>query len=166
MPGQSNMDTGLAHRLDRIAVAADCLAQLVTVGDRHRVKRVVCDEDTRLIRGHRSKAILQDRNLIAIDPPVLDRQRTGGVDAKDRNLAVLEPRKQVVGDVLLVAVQWRGETAKHVVQGHVMIAGHCQCLEAGRTQFVQVSGCLLKLVHPRTLREVAADDDKVWPPLL
>ena len=116
----------------------------------------------RVFSGDTARETLLDQpHLGAVDPPVLDRQRSGGVDPEHGDLLVLEPGAEIVGNIGLVSVQRRGEAANDIVERNVVIARNGQDLVPGRAQAVEPGRGLPELVDPRALGEIAADDDQI-----
>ena len=161
MTGERDMNSGLAHRLDRILVPTDRFGQLAALADRHREQGMVSDEDPGLVLGHVGEARPDQRHLLLVDPAVLDRQRARRVDSEHGEPVILEPRAQIGRDIPLVARQGPGEAAEKIVERDIVIARHGDDLEPVRAEPVEPGRGEPELGDPRALSEIAADDEKV-----
>src|SRR4051794_11701342 len=134
MAGERDVDPGAAYRPSGILVAADRLAQLAALADRHRVERVMGDEDSRLALRHSGEAPLDQRHLIAVDAAALEGQRARRVDAEHGDMIALEPGAEVARDVALVAPERCAEATRQIVEGNVVVAGHGEDAMPGGAQ--------------------------------
>ena len=64
-------------------------------------------------------------------------------------------------DIAAIARERRQEAPKHIVERHVMIAGHAEHFMARLAQPLEELARLLELLGSGALGEVAADDDEV-----
>ncbi len=132
MAREGDVDAGFCRRFDCVIMAADGFAQLPALADGHGEQGVVGYEDACFFGCNRGEALFDHLHLVMIDAPVLDRQRTGRVDAQDRDLFILIPGAKLIADIAFVAFQGGGETADHVIERHVMVARNDEQAHARR----------------------------------
>jgi len=140
-------------------VAADRPAR--DFADFQRKQRMVSDQNTHRLARCARKGLADEFDLIGVDAAVLEGQRARGVDAEHRNSRQLDEWAQGLVDEAAVARERRQEAAEHVIQRHVVIAGHSDHIVAALAQAVEELASLAELLGPGALGEVAADDDKV-----
>jgi hypothetical protein len=100
-------------------------------------------------------------NERAVLMPILEGERARGVDAEHRDAGQFDERAQGVVDEPAVAGERGEETAEHVVKRHIVIARNPEHVVAALAQSVEKFAGVAKLLGPRTLGEVTADDDEV-----
>jgi hypothetical protein len=124
------MYASLCNSLDGVAMPPDGLTQFTALANRHREERMMRYENSGFGRCHCRKAFPNHRDLVMIDPPVLDRQRSRGVDPEHCDVVIFEPRAEVIVDISFIPVERRSKTCEHVIQRHIMITGDLQNREA------------------------------------
>ena len=109
----------------------------------------------------RAKRIADEGDLVLVDPAVLERQRARSVDPEHGKSRQLDERAQVVVDEAAIAGERRQETAKHVVERNIVVAGNSEHFVTGMLKPLEELAGLAELLGPGALGEVAADDDEV-----
>ena len=92
MAGQRDVNARLRRRLHGIIMAADGFAQLPALADRHGEEGMMGDENARLVRRHGREFLAKHVHLLMVDPPILDGQRSRGVEAQYRDRLILVER--------------------------------------------------------------------------
>ena len=127
-----------------------------------QVERVMGHDDARDLIGQRAQALPHPRHLALVDPTSLEGQRSGRVDAGDRDLVVAEEGLEVVRDVAPVVRERVGKAERDVVQRDVVIAGDDDLRLRQRREEV---ARFPELSAPRPLGEVPRDEDDIGPDL-
>ena len=153
--GEQYVDAAAGEGRHRHARPSDQMPVVVTGG---QIEWMMRDNDLGDTFAQRREAAPHARQLVFADPPSLERQRARGVDAQYRNLIVGKERLQVASNVAPVFVERLQHSAEHIVQLHIMIAGHH---DLRRWQRVEKTTGLPKLLGTRTLRKVPRNANQV-----
>jgi aminoglycoside phosphotransferase (APT) family kinase protein len=164
VPGKKQVNAGIADRVER--QLAPSRRRSEPVADRKREKRVVGDENAGGIGVGTLEGLLDEVHLVVADPAARKGQRASGIDPQNRRSGDLVKWAERVVDVAHVAGQRRQEAPEHVVKRNVVIAGDGKHVMPGLAKLFEKSASLLELLGARPLREIAADDDDVWPGLV
>ncbi len=159
MPGKQHVDPGVADSIERKFAPADGAGH--RSADLEREQRMVRDQDLSRIGIGPIERVADEPHLVLIDSPVLEGERTGGVDSKHRRTRDFLQRAERVVDVARVAGQRRQEAAEDVVERDVVVAGNRQHLVPGVAEPFEEAARFLELLGPGTLGEIAADDHQV-----
>ena len=158
---EQQIDTEFRDHFERALAVVHRIGQFGPVTDRKREQRMMHDQKPRLLRVGPGEAVADEGDLLLADMPVLEGQRSRGVDPQHGRIGQIEHRAQIVVDVALVTVQRRQEAAKHVVQRNVVIARNAEHFVALVAQPGEEGAGLLELLGPGALGEVAGNDDEV-----
>src|SRR5215218_8518785 len=107
------------------------------------------------------EGLADELHLVVADPPVLEGQRTGRVDPEHGDAGHLDEWAQSLVDEAAIAGERRKETAEHIVERHVVIAGNADHFVAALAEPLEELAGFLELLGPRALGEVPADYDEV-----
>ena len=151
---EDQVDARRGGRHKRVGAAADDVA----AGGQRR-ERMVGDEHAQAtVAGGREPAL--ERVDVGAGDTAVRGRGARGVDAPHHEHVVDVRWRQVVVDHPAVAPKRREESADEVIQRHVVVAGHHQ---PRRGQLVEEAASSRELRSARALRQVAGDDDQMWP---
>ena len=77
-------------------------AKLVALANGQFKQRVVGNQNSRFTGRNACESLANEPHLVAVDPAVLDREGSGGIDSQYGGFVCFHPRTQILGNVALV----------------------------------------------------------------
>ena len=156
--GQQQVHAALGHGGHRRLRATHQLTAIRVAG--RQIKWMMGDDHFRDFAFDPTETVTQPGDLRRIKPTILGRQRTGGIEAGDRDFRIAEKRREIGAKVATVFLQRPNEAGDEIVKRDVVVAGHHQQWEG---HLVEKRPSREEFRRMRPLRQIAGDDHEIGP---